>query len=159
MKFSAVLLSSAVMGALPDVPTHPLRRLNRLVQFTTELIDEWYGFLPSQEIWMQKIHTNAEKMERYFNRGNERCGYYDEANSPFGGPRAQRAAEAAERNELRYNREDPKIGTKQLLAGFEQWAERYLAECSGQSRNYQHQLKRMARWNAKLQDHLQSVGL
>lgn len=159
MKFSAVILASIAAADRPEAPSYPIRRLNRLVQFTYELIDEWYGFLESKELWIQKIQTNAAQMERAFSRGNERCGFFDEANSPDGGPRARRAAEAAEMDELRYNREDPKIATAQLLSGFEKWAERYLAECSGQPRNYQHQIKRMARWNSKLQDHLQDVGL
>jgi len=28
-------------------PRHPIARLNRLVEFSDELIDSWFGFLPS----------------------------------------------------------------------------------------------------------------
>lgn len=43
-------------------------------------------------------------MERNFNRGNQRCGFYDEAQLPHGGPESDRERRAAE-EDFRYNRE------------------------------------------------------
>merc|ERR1719480_364629 len=97
-----------------------------------------------------KFAANAERMGRNFERGNQRCGFYDEDQLPHGGPeRKRRDAEDVDR----YNREDPSVGVKQLTTGYRKWAERYLSQCSGQ-RNYQHQVNRMAKWNNLLQGHL-----
>ena len=38
-------------------------------------------------------------------------------------------------DDLRYDREDPAVGVKQLTTGFSKWAARFLSQCSGQ-RNY-----------------------
>ena len=100
---------------------------------------------------MEKFRTNAERMERNFNRGNQRCGYYDEDNLPHGGP--ERKRREADDDVFRYDREDPAKGTKQITTGFRKWAERYLAACSGQ-KTYKHQVNRMNKWNDKLQEHL-----
>merc|ERR1712050_36242 len=130
---------------------HPLQRLNRLVQFSEEILNDWYGFLPSKDRWIAKFATNAGRMEKNFNRGNQRCGYYDEANLPHGGP--ERKRRAVEDDELRYDRDDPSVGTKQITTGFRKWAERYISQCSGQ-RDNQFQVNRMNKWNDKLQAHL-----
>merc|ERR1712176_802867 len=111
-------------------PRHPLQRLNRLVEFTEEIMTDWFSFLPSQQAWIDKFATNAERMERNFNRGNQRCGFYDENQLPHGGPEAAR------------ERRDAEI-------------DRYLSQCSGQ-RNYQYQVNRMAKWNGLLQAHLEA---
>merc|ERR1712025_847796 len=87
MKLSVAFLAAIAQADEKKVPPrHPLQRLNRLVQFSAELLDDWYGFLPSQEKWKKKFATNAARMEKNFQRGNQRCGYYDEDNLPHGGP-------------------------------------------------------------------------
>ena len=53
----------------------------------------------------------------------------------------------------RYNRDDPKIGVKQITTGFKKWAMRYIGNCHGQRVN-EYQIDRMERWNSKLQEHL-----
>merc|ERR1712137_402560 len=112
--------------------------------------NDWFTFLPSKDAWVAKFAANAERMERNFNRGNQRCGFYDEDQLPHGGPeRKRRDADDVDR----YNREDPTEGVKQLTTGYRKWAERYLSQFSGQ-RNYQHQVNRMAKWNDLLQGHL-----
>ena len=151
MKFSPALLFAVAAAEDKKVPPrHPLQRLARLTEFSEEILNDWFTFLPSKDSWVGKFARNAERMERNFNRGNQRCGYYDEENLPHGGPeRKRRDADEWER----YNREDPSIGIKQITTGYRKWAERYISQCSGQ-RNYQHQINRMNLWNQKLQDHL-----
>ena len=149
-----VAVATAQQGEKKVPPCHPLQRLNRLVEFTEEIMNDWFSFLPSQEAWITKFATNAERMERNFNRGNQRCGFYDENNLPHGGPSDDRKRRAADDVD-RYNREDPVEGVKQLTTGFSKWAQRYLSACSGQ-RNYQYQVNRMSKWNAALQGHLAS---
>merc|ERR1712156_737552 len=104
MKFStAVLVAVASAEDKKVPPRHPLQRLARLTEFSAEIFNDWYGFLPSKDSWIQKFANNAERMERNFNRGNQR-----------------RDADDVDR----YNREDPVEGTKQITTGFRKWAER-----------------------------------
>ena len=155
MKFSpAVLVAVATASEKKVPPRHPLQRLNALTQFTEEIMNTWFDFLPSQEAWVNKFATNASRMKLNFERGNQRCGFYDEEQLPHGGPDDDRKRRDADDVE-RYNREDPSVGIKQLTTGFSKWAQRYLSQCSGQ-RKYQYQVARMERWNEALQAHLQS---
>ena len=153
MKFSPALLFAVAAAEDKKVPPrHPLQRLNKLVEFSEEILNEWYTFLPSKDSWVAKFAANAERMERNFNRDNQRCGFYDEDQLPHGGPeRKRRDADDVDR----YNREDPSVGVKQLTTGYRKWAERYLSQCSGQ-RDYQYQVNRMAKWHDLLQAHLAS---
>ena len=153
MKFSPAVLVAVASAAEKKVPPrHPLQRLNRLVEFTEEIMDDWFSFLPSQDAWKAKFAKNAGRMSRNFERGNQRCGFYDEEQLPHGGPSDDRKRRDADDVD-RYNREDPSVGVKQLTTGFSKWAQRYLSQCSGQ-RNYQYQVNRMAKWNDALQGHL-----
>ena len=150
MKLSVAVLVAAASATEKKVPPrHPLQRLKRLVEFTEELLNHHYSFLPSKNRWIAKFANNATRMKRNFMRGNQRCGYYHENQLPHGGPRERRDVD-----EIRYNTADPWTGTKQLTTGFRKWAERYISECSGQ-KNFQHQVNRMNKWNAALQGHLQ----
>ena len=156
MKFSPALLFAVAAAEDKKVPPrHPLQRLNKLVEFSEEILNEWYTFLPSKDSWVAKFAANAERMERNFNRGNQRCGYYDESSEHGGPAAAERKRREASSDLDRYNREDPVEGTKQITTGFRKWAERYISQCSGQ-RQYQHQINRMAKWNNLLQGHLAS---
>ena len=114
-------------------PRHPLQRLKRLVEFTENLMTNWFGFLPSQQAWIQKFENQAERMKRSF----ERCGFYDSSLQHGGPPNEKQRVEADEIDIDRYNREDPVVGVKQLTTGFSKWADRYLSACSGQ-KNYKH---------------------
>merc|ERR1712014_3427 len=74
MKFStAVLVAVASAEDKKVPPRHPLQRLAKLTEFSVEILNEWYGFLPSKDAWIGKFANNAERMERNFNRGNQRC--------------------------------------------------------------------------------------
>ena len=92
-------------------------------------------------------------MERNFERGNQRCGFFD-YQLPHGGPAPKNEPWFDTEDDLRYDREDPWVGIKQITTGFRKWAQRYLSECSGQ-KNYQYQVKRMNRWRKLLQQKLQ----
>merc|ERR1711979_131866 len=82
MKFSAAILATVALAEEKKVPPrHPLQRLNRLTVFSEEILTDWFGFLPSQQKWIEKFARNAGRMEQNFNRGNQRCGFYDENNS------------------------------------------------------------------------------
>ena len=149
-----VAVASAQNGEKKVPPRHPLQRLNRLVEFTNEIMTDHFPFLPSQQAWIGKFERNAERMSRNFERGNQRCGFYDEDQLPHGGPSDDRKRRAADDVD-RYDREDPSVGVKQLTTGFSKWATRYLSQCSGQ-KNYKFQVIRMNKWNNELQGHLNS---
>ena len=146
-----VAVASAQQGEKKVPPRHPVQRLNRLVEFTAEIMTDHFPFLPSQQAWIGKFEKNAERMARNFERGNQRCGFYDEEQMPHGGPSDDRKRREADVD--RYDREDPAVGIKQLTTGFSKWAQRYLSQCSGQ-KNFNYQVNRMASWNTKLQAHL-----
>ena len=153
MKFSPALLFAVAAAEDKKVPPrHPLQRLNKLVEFSEEILNEWYTFLPSKDSWVAKFAANAERMGRNFERGNQRCGFYDEEQMPHGGPERKRRDADADDVE-RYISSHPSRAIRQLTTGYRKWAERYLAACSGQ-RQYQHQVNRMAKWNNILQGHL-----
>ena len=119
MKVSLAVFSAVTFAEKKVPPRHPLQRLNRLVILSEELLSDWYGFLPSQNAWKSKFSRNAGRMERAFTRGQQRCGYYN-GHAPHGGPRERREAD----DEIRYNRDDPKMGTRQICQGFSKWANR-----------------------------------
>ena len=83
MKVSAVLLAGLVSADERKVPPrHPLQRLNRLVEFTEEILDSVHFNNMSDKfktIWKNKFETNAMRMKRNFERGNQRCGFYDDS--------------------------------------------------------------------------------
>ena len=152
MKFSTALLLAVASADDKKVPPrHPLQRLTRLTEFSEELLNDWYSWLPSKDSWVAKFANNAGRMERNFLRGEQRCGHYDENQLPHGGPAERKRRDLDDVD--RYNREDPSEGIKQLTTGFRKWAERYLSACSGQ-KNFNYQVNRMNRWNDKLQAHL-----
>merc|ERR1712235_154919 len=145
MKFSTVVLVAVVSADEKKVPPrHPLQRLAKLTEFSAEILNEWYGFLPSKDSWISKFANNANRMERNFNRGNQRCGYYDEDNLPHGGPAQERRRRYADDFERLSN--DPRMATRQITTGFRKWAERYMSACSGQ-KQHQYQIERMNSWN------------
>ena len=152
MKLSTIIFAVAAAEDKKVPPRHPLQRLERLTQFSEEILNDWFTFLPSKQSWIEKFANNADRMERNFNRGNQRCGHYDENQLPHGGPARKRRSDDFED---RYDREDPVVGIKQITTGYRKWAERYLSQCSGQ-RDYSFQVNRMNRWNDKLQEHLAS---
>ena len=82
MKVSAIFLAGLVSADEKKVPPrHPIQRLNRLVQFSDEILNS--GAFNNKsgkwiERWTLKFSTNAKRMQNSFTRGNQRCGFYDE---------------------------------------------------------------------------------
>ena len=155
MKFSPALLFAVAAADDKKVPPrHPLQRLNRLTEFTEEILNEWFTFLPSKDAWVAKFANNAGRMERNFKRGNQRCGFYDQDQLPHGGPEERKRRSADDAFDVdRYNREDPSIGIKQITTGYRKWAARYIAQCAGQKNN-KYIVNRMNKWNGILQGKL-----
>ena len=166
MKIAGIYLASVAFADEKKVPPrHPLQRLNRLVEFSHEFIDSgWFLYQSGNwktnpgkhnpdnkytgnwnRMWKNKFETNAERMERNFKRGNQRCGFYDENLLPHGGPKTDRERRDDDFAIERYDKVNVCVGMKQILTGFSKWSTRYLSACSGQ-KNHQHQVKRMERW-------------
>ena len=156
MKFSPGLLLAVASADDKKVPPrHPLQRLGTLKEFSAEILDQWYSWLPSKSNWIKKFAMNADRMERNFKRGNQRCGYYD-GKYTHGGPKPLAERKRRDVDDfIRYDKNNPEVGTRQIITGFRKWAERYLSTCSGQKK-YHFQVNRMAKWNEKLQSHLQN---
>ena len=65
-------------------PRHPLQRLNRLVEFSNEILNsdefkrqsgksfDWIN------MWSRKFSINADRMKQSFTRDGQRCGFYNE---------------------------------------------------------------------------------
>ena len=113
-------------------PRHPLQRLERLVQFSEELLNDWYGAWKRKDAFVSKFSKAADRMESAFSRNQQKCGFYDSELLPHGGPNPNRKRRALDSDFDRYDREDPKVGTKQITTGFRKWAERYISDCNGQ---------------------------
>merc|ERR1712157_29243 len=145
MKISSVFFTSFALaqdlGESKKLPVgHPLRRLVKLTQFSEELLNNWYGHLPSQESWKSKFEKISDKMRLAF----EKCGSDNEV---------AKVRRSVDDENFRYDRENPDVATRQITTGFSKWAAKYLSTCKAQ-KGHQHHEKRMIRWNEKLQEHL-----
>ena len=143
MKLSAIFFVGLTSAAV-EPPRGHLKRLQGLVRGTTEILNSGaFNRKPKSwiKMWEQKIVTNSERMERSYNRGNQRCGEDD---------RKRRDIDVGDR----YDREDPCRGVKQLTTGFANWVDRYIPNCSGQ-RDHSHQINRMKKWGERLQNVMQ----
>ena len=82
MKVSAIFLAGLVSADEKKVPPrHPIQRLNRLVQFSDEILNSGAFNNKSKkwiDRWSLKLLRNADRMQNSFTRGNQRCGFYDE---------------------------------------------------------------------------------
>ena len=114
-------------------PRHPLQRLERLVQFSDELLNQWYGPWKRKAAFVSKFSKAADRMENAFSRNQQKCGFYDSEMLPHGGPNPNsRKRRALDEDFDRYDRNNPRAGTKQITTGFRKWAERYISDCNGQ---------------------------
>jgi len=174
MKVSSVVLV-ALASADKDKkvpPRTPLQRLNRLQIFSKEWLNDNLPNLPAKENWVSKFEVYAERMIEAYER--EECGFFDPS-LPYGGPDAnpdlrpggtpRRPLDRKRRSDeeddgftdeygelLRYNKNQPLVGIKQITTGYRKWAERYINECWGQ-RKHQYQIKRMNKWFDLLGSH------
>ena len=143
MKLSTICLAGLASATEKKVPPrHPLDRLNRLIEFSQEILQS-DGFRWFDQVWISKWESKFYNNAMRMTKGYERCGFYDES-LEHGGP-----AEDRKRRDLdfdHYNREDPCIGMQQIITGFKKWSEQYLSKCRGQ-KNKKHQAIRMASWS------------
>ena len=81
MKLSQIFLAGLVTADEKKVPPrHPLQRLDRLVQFSDEILNSGAFNNKSNKWinrWSDKFSINADRMKKNFMRGNQRCGFYD----------------------------------------------------------------------------------
>ena len=82
MKLLALLL---ILRDVEAVRRHPLTRLQKLTQFSSEMMDKWFLRLPSNSAWKNKFIENANRLKINFQRGNQKCGFYDPQREPHGG--------------------------------------------------------------------------
>ena len=76
MKFSTIFLAGLASANEKKVPPrHPIARLDRLVQFSAEILDSGAFNRPLKwtDRWRNKFYINADRMKRSF----KRCGFYD----------------------------------------------------------------------------------
>ena len=126
MKLSTAVLLAVTSAEDKKVPPrHPLQRLATLTRFSAEIMNQRFSWLPSKESWVQKFAKNADRMERNFTRGNQRCGFVDPS-VPNGGPALERKRRFAE-DELERLSNDPSRAIRQITTGYRKWAERYIA--------------------------------
>jgi hypothetical protein len=171
MKVSVAIFAIAAADDRKVPPRRPEQRLSRLNQFSAEWLNANLPNLPSKDAWIAKFETNASRMMRAYEREN--CGYFDPTNLPHGGPdpnphlrpnlkprktlRKRREAdsddyEADDGTLLRYDRENPLTGIRQITTGYRKWAQRFINECGGQ-RKFKYQVNRMRSWFDKLGKH------
>merc|ERR1711988_1523951 len=63
MKFStAVMIAVASAEDKKVPPRHPLQRLAKLTEFSAEILNEWYTFLPSKDNWVAKFTNDVDTM-------------------------------------------------------------------------------------------------
>ena len=76
MKLSAIFLVGLSSGS-DEPPRGHLKRLQGLVRGTKEILNSGaFNRKPKNwiKMWERKVVTNAERMEKSYNRGNQRCG-------------------------------------------------------------------------------------
>lgn len=146
MKFQTV----ALVGSAAAANIEPLRRLDALVRFGQEWVEQNIPRAKSviNKKWQAKWETNAQRMRDAY----ERCGTKPQ-------DRRRRQIERFEDWSIsdeemfgaleRYNRQDPEKGIKEITTGFRKWSYRYLSNCGGQ-RNHSLQKNRMEKWRTTL---------
>ena len=82
MKLSTFLLAGFVSANTDKYPpSHPVRRLDRVIQFSGEILESG-AFNNKSEKWINKwknhFRMNISRMRYSFGRGFQRCGFYDE---------------------------------------------------------------------------------
>ena len=163
MKLSTFAIAAVAAEDKKVPPRHPLNRLNKLRQFSETIIDyiNYQNVLPSKDAWIRKFANLSERMERNFNRGNQRCGYYNEDQLPHGGPERKRREDdddfdwldSMERGGSERLASYPLLAIRQTTTGYKKWAQRYLSQCSGQKK-HNFIVNRMKKWNRILTLHI-----
>jgi hypothetical protein len=128
----------------PEVPPEPtptdaIGRLRQLLDLTRHFFKTQFPRTDWQLIykannWMDKFNYNSDRMEDSFRR----CGEGDLDVAP-------------EPEWESYDHSNHANAIDTLTTGFTKWTDIYIKNCKGQ-RTYQHQRKRMAKWNLRLKE-------
>ena len=128
MKFSTIFLAGITSTAqTDDIELSTLTNLKKISSkiFSSESInkgDRW------KEKWEDQFLANSDRMHRSF----VRCGTKHD--------------EADEKIDIEYDIENPCVAIKELMTGFSDWTDRYIASCKGQKKK-SHQKKRIEKWS------------
>ena len=133
-------------------PRHPKQRLNKLISFSEELIDNNFSFWDKSDKYKRNFQRIGAKMEAAF----DRCGSYEEGDNEA--EEDENVNDQRSAPDSRYNKVDPCVATKQITTGFRKWAERYLDSCASQNKN-QHVIKKMNKTRDFLVKKLFNSGL
>ena len=101
-------LSLSLLALVASTDPDPLQRLNTLTQLTEELLNDHFSFLPSKDKWINRFARNGDRIKYNYEKGTQRCGFYDKNQLSLGGARDRRIIND---EEFTYDTEDPKIGT------------------------------------------------
>jgi hypothetical protein len=164
MRISATLISAtAVLAGEKKVPPrHPRNRLKTLTRFTQEWLTKNFRNL------LAESHPGDQNGERLANRFTKRFNYWGarlqklvddkekecfffDPNSPHGGrTRRDENGTVDEHDDyaydysedaddlLRYDKNNPQRGLRQITTGFRKWAQRYISDCPGERKNKAH---------------------
>lgn len=159
MRISTVLIATHLVSAVEKKvpPRHPSGRLRTLSRFTEEWLDKNFrNLLPPDH----KGDNNGERIANRFSKrfknwigrmkgliedSDKDCFFFD-ANSPHGGRTRRAFGLEAPKEDLnadydytdfaddlvRYDRNNPQRGLRQITTGLRKWAQRYISECPGE---------------------------
>lgn len=155
MRISTVTLFGLALSDKPKAPPrHPKYRLRTLIKFGKEWVraNLWYDCDDDSKAcikswkWNDRFTTRFDKWgAKLTNTLTKDCFYYDPNNPTGHGGRDRREDEdeddyatddydyTAKADDLiRYDRNNPMRGIKQIMTGFRKWSTRYISECAGQ---------------------------
>ena len=116
----------------PTTPVHPIDRLRQVVQFSGQVLDNFFGSHKRISNWKRKFAANAFRM----NRSYDRCG-----EDPVVEPEDEWKS---------FDDSNFTVAMNDVTSGFTKWADIYMANCNGH-KTQSHHKKRMQKWNHKLQ--------
>jgi hypothetical protein len=146
-----VFISALDVGEKKVPPRHPRQRLKTLLRFGKEWLAD--NFVTA---------ANNEKTKRFGNRLRDRytkrfdnwtarmqvasmkeCFFFDPENLPHGGRNRRDDEQDYDYEDdtgdlLRYDKDDPIRGLKQIMTGYRKWSTRYISECPGERNEKNH---------------------
>lgn len=158
--YSVISLSAATEEDHPNKSDIPIKRLDKLETNIRSWLTDNLTPLGDRVLnrWDRHVTKLRTKMESAYSR--PQCGFYSEDIQnggpdphphlrPDGKPRKTNRKKRDADEMLKYDKNNPLKGLKQVTNGFRIWAERHINECGGQ-RKHQHISKRMQNWMRKL---------
>ena len=115
---------------MASAPSDPIDRLDQLVQFSVEVIDNFLANINRVDDWKRKFTKSAERMKNSY----QRCG--------------EDPVVDAEPEWANYDHSTGIKAMGDVTTGFIKWANTYISGCGGHKRE-KHHVKRMTKWNQK----------